>query len=552
MSKHNDIALALLKCFKSVLASLLLVAVARGQETRQPLIIDFNDQELVFVRLPEQSDINIGGNAAGAGTVPVVATYMLNTELTAASLKALIGDEAYQDYLDGVMLGDTQELEDHVSQREKLNSGSSSIAACSVPMNLVFTSSKKLQEKIENSGLVSPVETVVVRLPTSTEWKYAVTANELVSNMAEYPNFPSWPTAAEIDRMVSSDATLKGYLSDLEEDDEDYGIDKLANEKDFIRALNRSSGDKTKLSGGKSVGQVLTYLLGIFLKHDTQLGLSGNPSEMEETKRDFDPGSGVANSFGLLNIFNNLSEWVMADTADANSSWNDAIELPTDSTLQFYAIGPSTFAQANYKDAWRWMSLNHSYPENDSGEQESLSYVEASDPNNLFYFEGCRFLVVRQMKDDWFSTMRRSFLETKQEPTVFEQFAAVVEKSIREVSVKGRKMDRAMGYVDAYRILVNADTDAAIPLNSDFFRMAEVSSLPVRNEMNSQDDEKPKFSLSIDLGGFSGSGSSTLPKSLQKQKEKEKDSDDASREKNDSGLDFFSVYRDLLEAEALQ
>lgn len=550
MSKRKVIAPALLKCFKSVLACVLLGAVATGQETRQPLVIEFNEQELVFVRLPEQSDINIGGSAAGAGTVPVVATYMLNTELTAASLKALIGDAAYQDYLGGVMLGDTQEIVDHVSHREKLNSGSSSIAACSVPMSLVFASSKKLQELIENSGLVSPVETVVVRLPTSTEWKYAVIANESLSNMAEYPNFPSWPTAAEIDRMVSSEATLKGYLSDLEEDDEDYGIDKLADEKGFIRALNRSSGDKTKLSGGKSVGQVLTYLLGRFLQHETQLGLSGNPSEMEEMKRDFDPGSGVANSFGLLNLFNNLSEWVMADTSDANSSWNDAIEQPTDSTLQFYATGPSTFTEANYKDAWRWMSLNHPYPENDRGEQLSLSYDEASDPNNLFYFEGCRFLVVRQMKDDWFSTMRKTFLETKQEPAVFEQFAGVVEKSIREVSAQGGEVDQAMGYVDAYRVLVNANADAEIPLNADFFRMAEAGASPVRKKTNSQGHEKPKISLSIDLGGFSGSGGSSLPKSLQKQKETDKKN--TSGKDNDAGIAFLSVYRDLIEAENMQ
>lgn len=550
MNVYYNIAPACFGSFKTVLVWLLLLAITQGDETLPELVIGLADQQLVFVRLPEQADINIGANTEDVGSVPVVATYMLKTELTAATLKALIGDEAYKTYLDGLLLGATQELEDHISHRKKLGSASPSIAACSIPMNLVFAASKKLKELFDQSGLISPVETVVVRLPTSTEWKYAATGRDSLSGMGDYPNFPSWPAADEIDRMVSSDETLRGYLSDLEEDDKDYRLAIIAEERGFMQALQRSSGDKSKLNGGKSVGQVLMYLLGRFLMHEPQLGLLGNPSVLEETKRDFDPSTGVANSFGLLNLFNNLSEWVMADVSDANAAWKDAVDRPADSALQFFAIGPSTFSQASYEGAWRWMSLNHPYPENDRGEQKSLSYDEASDPGDLEFFEGCRFLVVREMKENWFSTMRKSFLENRQDPAAFDLFADVVEKSIHEVLAQDGEVNKLVGYVDAYRGLANADAESKVPLSTDFFRMAEASSLPVDKKTDGQKQSKPKLSLSVDLGNFTGLSGSTLPKSLQKKKEK--DTENSSGKKDDTGIAFFSIYRDLMDADVLQ
>lgn len=196
------------------------------------------------------------------------------------------------------------------------------------------------------------------------------------------------------------------------------------------------------------------------------------------------------------------------------------------------------------------MSLNHPYPENDRGEQKSLSYDEASDPGDLEFFEGCRFLVVREMKKNWFSTMRKSFLETKQEPAIFEQFAGLVERSILEVSVRGGEMDRAMAYVDAYRGLVNADVESPVPLNGDFFRMAEASSSPVDNESGEKGSVAPKIDLGIDTSAFAGIGGVALPKNMQKNGEK--GTKDASGKKDGTGIAFFSIYRDLMDADVLQ
>jgi hypothetical protein len=444
----------------------------RSEETLKPITLEVADQQVQFVRLPEQPDVNLGKTHV-SGKLPVVATYMMSTELTAAVMKELIGNTLYNEYLDGLMLGEVQ-LPDHKSHKEKLYKASGEIAVCSVPIEHVIRCSEKLQELVLAAGLTSKVETVKVRIPTAAEWKYAMLGSDLLDGQRRFPQFPSWPPKEDVRRLIDADSKLKGYVSDLQEQDPKYTIEAFASQDRFIEFLKQSSGDKNKLPSGKTSAEILGELLGTFLLDNSKLGLMSNPATPGAQQRDYDPSQGVANDFGLLNMYNNLSEWVLLDSETVDADWELAVSTPQNSKLQFFAIGPTTFVPSNYDGGWRWLSLRDPYPEDQGGKQKTLTYQESNDPNGIEFFEGVRLLLVRRMAGDWFATMRAEFLRSKDGLRNFDQFADEIESSISEVVAKGSELEKASSMLNTYRTLANVSETSPEPVSSNFFALASV------------------------------------------------------------------------------
>ena len=266
-----------------------------SQETSRLVTIDVAGQEVQFVRLPNQADVNLGQETV-SGKLPVLAAYMMSTELTAAVMKELIGNAHYDEYRKGLMLGKPS-TPDHEAHQEKLNSGQEDIAACSVPMKQVFLCCEKLEGLILQLGLHSKVETVKVRLPTAAEWKYAVLGLDSLNDQRVFPRFPTWPTEEDVRRLIDEDQKLKGYLSDLQEKDPQYTIQAIASQDRFIDLIEASSNDKEKLPSGKTISEILGELLGHFLSSDKKTGLTSNPAIPGDAKRDYDARKGVANEF---------------------------------------------------------------------------------------------------------------------------------------------------------------------------------------------------------------------------------------------------------------
>jgi len=549
MQSNLFLARLMLVCVAPVLCG-VSCAVGLAQESLTQLSVDIAGQQVVFARLPEQEDVNLGqGNISGK--IPVTATYLMTTELSAAVLKELVGDELYREYLDNLMLGKDEDLQelDHKSHKEKLEEAAGNIAACRVSMEQVFRCCSRLKEQILLSGKIGEVETVEVRLPTAAEWKYAMLGRKSLDALEQYPRFPGWPTQAEVERLIASDKVLKGYVSDLQEEDASkYAIASLSQQDRFADLLKSAAGETKKLKGsGKTISVLLRNLQSRFLLMNTKLGLVSNPVIQGEQRRDYDPHVGVANDFGLLNMYNNLSEWVLMDRATINVDWKQALEDPSGCELRFFAIGPSTFAYSRNDDAWRMLSLRDPYPEGQAGEQLTLSFQEACDPDT-YTNQGCRMLAVRRMDEHWFATMRSKFLLRTDEAEDFMQFAKSVEASINDVVTSGDKFSQASSRLETYRILAGLSGESERPLSPEFYKTASVGYF-AGGEADAEGGEQDMPVVKIDLGDFSGAfGGSSLGEDLKKSLGKDKESPESASSSQD--LDFFSVYSKLIESEA--
>ena len=545
MQSNLFCARLMLLCVAPVLCG-VSCAIARAQESLTPLTVDVAGQQLVFVRLPDQGDVNLGQETISE-EMPITATYLMSTELSSASMKALIGEDEYRAYLGKLMLGPV-ELSDHKSHKKKLEDATEDIAACSVPVEQVFHCCAKLKELILLSGKISKVETVEVRLPTAAEWKYALLGRDSLDALQQFPRYPDWPTQAGVKQLIAADKTLKGYLSDLQEENELFTIEAFSSQDRFTELLKSATGEKKKLQCGKTVSEILLELQARFLLANTKLGLTSNPVVQGGPRRDYDPRVGVANDFGLLNMYNNLSEWVLLDSATVDADWKHALENPAGCELRFFAIGPSTFARANYGDSWRWMSLRDPFPEDQAGKPKTLSLEEASDPNELQFFEGCRLLVIRRMDKNWFGKLRSEFLLCKDDTNDFGQFANIVETSINEVVTAGPELSQASSRLETYRILAGVSGESERPLSPEFYKLASVGYF-VGAESNAEGGKQDAPLVQIDLGDLGGAfGGSSLGSDLKKSLGKDNESSEAASSSQD--LDFFSIYNTLIESEA--
>ncbi|MDB4476874.1 hypothetical protein N9018_01580 [Rhodopirellula sp.] len=550
MQSNLFCARLMLLCVAPVLGG-ISCAIARAQESLKQLSVDIADQQIVFARLPEQEDVNLGQENI-SGKTPVTATYLMTTELSAAVLKELVGDEQYRAYLDNLMLGKDEDMQepDHKSHKKKLEEAAGNIAACRVSMEQVFRCCSKLKEQILLSGKIGEVETVEVRLPTAAEWKYAMLGRKSLDPHEQYPRFPGWPTQAEVERLIASDKTLKGYVSDLQEEDPSkYAIASLSQQDRFAELLKSAAGQTKQLKGsGKTISVILRNLQSRFLLMNTKLGLTSNPVIQGDQRRDYDPREGVANDFGLLNMYNNLSEWVLMDSATIDVDWKQALKDPSGCELRFFAIGPSTFDWAKNHDAWRMMSLRDPYPADQAGKQLTLSLQEACDPDS-YANEGCRMLAVRRMNANWFVTMRSKFLHRTDEAEDFIQFARSVETSIDDVVTPGPEFSQASSRLETYRILAGVSGESERPLSPEFYKTASIGCFGGSEVLEKAGDSKSEASaVQIDLGGLGGIfGNKSAGGGLRKRSGKKK-TKTASADSNQK-LDFFSIYDELLESE---